>query len=98
MTHGRISRNIIIFEQAIHGFSKWMELFDLFICALLKLFKECINICTELPAASLMLESFEEVGGVFPEYFSSGKGVQKITKSKGHRKNSSKNFTAEVFF
>ena len=44
-----------------------MELFDLFICALLKLFKECINICTELPAASLMLESFEEVAGSFAE-------------------------------
>ena len=44
-----------------------------FICALLKMFKECIYArCTEVTAASWMLKLFGEVGGDVPEHFSSG--------------------------
>ena len=41
-----------------------------FICALL-------NLCTETPATSWMLELFEEVGGDVPEYFSLGNVFEK---------------------
>ena len=52
-----------------------------------------VHLCTEVPAASWMLELFGESGGDVPEYFSSGKDVRKLTRYKAVAKNSSKNYS-----
>ena len=46
-----------------------------------------MHLCTEEPAASRMLESFGEVGGDVPEYFSSGTHFAKIEDKKVIEKN-----------
>ena len=55
-----------------------------------------MHLSTEEPEASRMLESFEEVGGDVPEYFSSRTHFAKIGGKKLLRKIKSKNLTAGV--
>ena len=55
-----------------------------------------MHLSTEEPAASRILEPFGEVGGDFPEYFSSRTHFAKIADKKLSRKIKSKNLTAEV--
>ena len=54
------------------------------------------HLCTEVPAATWMLEPFREVGGDVPEYLSWEKIFQKWRGKKLSGKNSSKDFTAGV--
>ena len=55
-----------------------------------------MHLSTEEPAASRMLESFGEVGGDVPEYFSLRTHFAKIEDKKLLRKIKSNNLTAGV--
>ena len=104
----QIRRDFFIFEQATHRFSEWILAMQ---CKFLTGILDFVymrfaendqrvhpSLCTEIPAASLMLDTFEEVGGDVLEYFSSVKKCSKNNAVKSyHEKNSSKNFTAGVF-